>query len=105
MAGIQAGKVTKAELVDSIYERIGMERYEIKRVAELFCDEIKSALIHGKTIELRGFGTFEIRLRKGRHGARNPKTGEKVDVPMHGVAAFKAGKEIKEALWNYKGEE
>jgi nucleoid DNA-binding protein len=45
----------------------------------------------GKTVELRGFGTFEVKKRKGRKRARNPKTGENVAVKDHGVATFRPG--------------
>ena len=54
----------------------------------------------GSTIELRGFGTFEPRLRKGREKARNPKTGEIVSMAPHYVAAFRAGKDLKQALYS-----
>ena len=54
------------------------------------------------TAELRGFGTFEVRVRKGKEKARNPKTGEIVSVDKHGVAVFRAGRELKEELWDKK---
>ena len=62
--------------------------------------EIKKSLENGSTIELRGFGTFEPRLRKGREKAHNPKTGEILSVAPHYVAAFRAGQDLKKALWN-----
>ena len=54
----------------------------------------------GNTIELRGFGTFEPRLRKGRSKARNPKTGALLTVAPHYVAAFRSGQELKKSLWD-----
>lgn len=63
---------------------------------------MKRALVEGKTVELRGFGTFEIRVRKGRERARNPKTGEIVKVEDHGVAVFRPGKELKDSVWNVR---
>ena len=51
---------------------------------------------------MRGFGTFELRLRKGREKARNPKTGAPVSVEPHYVAAFRSGQELKNALWELK---
>ncbi|MDR3144948.1 MAG: integration host factor subunit beta, partial [Treponema sp.] len=77
MAG---SKYTKADIVDSVYEKTGMNRKEIRTIVDLFLDEIKDALIKGMIIELRGFGTFEVRIRKGRQKARNPKTGKTVSV-------------------------
>jgi integration host factor subunit beta len=93
-------KYTKAEIVDSIYEKTGMNRKEIRSIVDLFIDEIKDALIKRMVIELRGFGTFEVKIRKGRQKARNPKTGETVTINSHGIAAFRAGRELKRDVWN-----
>jgi integration host factor subunit beta len=97
-------KITKTELVDQIYEKTGITRKDIKTVVDLTFEGVKQALSDGMTIELRGFGTFEIRRRKGRSVARNPKTGEPVSVTRHGIAAFRAGRELKQAVWNLKDE-
>ncbi len=97
MAG---SKLTKADIIDSIYQKTGVNRKEIHSVIDLFIEEIKAALSDGRIVELRGFGTFEIRVRKGRKKARNPKTGEPVSVGAHGVAAFRPGKELKQDVWN-----
>jgi integration host factor subunit beta len=93
-------KVTKADIIDSIYEKTGMNRKEIRSIVDLFINDIKDALIEKRIIELRGFGTFEIRVRKGRQRARNPKTGESVSVTSHGIAAFRPGRELKQDVWN-----
>jgi integration host factor subunit beta len=93
-------KVTKADIIDSIYEKTGMNRKEIRSVVDLFIDDIKDALIRQRIIELRGFGTFETRIRKGRQMARNPRTGESVSVTSHGIAAFRPGRELKQDVWN-----
>jgi integration host factor subunit beta len=93
------GKVTKADIIDAIYQKKGIARKDIKTVVDSFLDEIKSSLIGNHIIELRGFGTFEIRIRKGRQKARNPKTGESVSVNSHGVALFRSGKELKQDVW------
>ena len=63
-------------------------------------DEIRGSLVEQMVIELRGFGTFEVRIRKGRQKARNPKTGEQVSVTSHGIAAFRPGRELKQNVWN-----
>ena len=93
-------KVTKNELVDAIYKSTDMEKKEIAKVIDLFLQNAREALEKGNTIELRGFGTFEPRLRKGRSVARNPRTGEKLSVESHYVAAFRAGQQLKNNLWN-----
>ncbi|MDR2184408.1 MAG: HU family DNA-binding protein [Treponema sp.] len=96
-------KFTKADIVDSMYQKTGMSRKEIRAIIDLFIDEIKDALIKSMIIELRGFGTFEVRLRKGRQRARNPKTGDPVSVTSHGIAAFRPGRELKQDVWNLGG--
>ncbi|HNQ97599.1 MAG: integration host factor subunit beta [Spirochaetales bacterium] len=93
-------KRTKSDLVDRIYEKSGQDLKDIRAVVDLFLDEVKTALEEGRSVELRGFGTFEIRERKGRQKARNPKTGEIVSVQDHAVVAFRSGKELKNNVWN-----
>ena len=93
-------KITKFEIIDLVYEKTGINRKDIKTTLDLALEGMKDALTQGALIELRGFGTFEIRIRKGRQKARNPKTGESVSVSSHGIAAFRAGKELRQAVWN-----
>ncbi|MDR0475792.1 MAG: integration host factor subunit beta [Treponema sp.] len=95
-------KYTKADIIDSIYEKTGSDRKEIQSIVELFLDDIKAALVDRKVIEIRGFGTFEIRIRKGRQKARNPRTGESLSVNSHGVAFFRAGRDLRKDVWNPK---
>lgn len=93
-------KVTKFDLVEAVYLDTKYEKKVVQAVLETLLDEIKNSLKEGSTIELRGFGTFELRLRKGRSKARNPKTGEQLSVAPHYVAAFRSGQELKNALWD-----
>ena len=72
-------KLTKAQIVESIYEEVPVSKRNIQRVIDLFVDEIKQGLGSNKTVELRGFGTFEIKERKGRR-ARNPRTRSAIPV-------------------------
>lgn len=95
-------KITKNHLVDSIYKSTDVEKKVVQEVIDSFLENVKKSLETGSTIELRGFGTFEPRLRKGRSCARNPKTGETLSVEPHYVAAFRAGQELKEKLWTLK---
>ncbi|HRY81338.1 MAG TPA: HU family DNA-binding protein [Spirochaetia bacterium] len=99
---MMAEKVTKAELIDSLHERLSISRKDIHSLIDGVFEEIKTAILSGRTVELRGFGTFEVRVRKGRKRARNPKTGEPVSVADHGVAAFRPGRDLKKAAWNLK---
>lgn len=95
-------KVTKFDLVESVHSKVNCEKKVVQSVIEALLEEIKNSLKDGSTIELRGFGTFELRLRKGREKARNPKTGAPVSVDPHYVAAFRSGQELKNALWELK---
>ena len=98
-------KLTKAAIIESLHNKIGLSRADIHRVIDELFEEIKDGLKDDRIIELRGFGTFEPRLRKGRSCARNPKTGEQLSVAPHYVAAFRAGQELKKALWSLKDSE
>lgn len=98
---MKSNKVTKYDLVEAVYADTKYEKKLVQTVLESLLDEIKDSIKKGSTIELRGFGTFEPRLRKGREKARNPKTGEIVSVAPHYVAAFRAGQDLKTALWEY----
>lgn len=90
--------MTKNDLVEAVYFKSDCEKYLIQDIIEKFLKEVKKSLENGSTIELRGFGTFEPRLRKGRKVARNPKTGETLSVAPHYVAAFRAGQELRENI-------
>jgi integration host factor subunit beta len=94
-----AKKITKADIIDALYEKTGMSRIEIRNSIDLFIDEMKDALMRRHVIELRGFGTFEVKVRKARPRARNPKTGEKIIIRSHGTVAFRSGRELKQAVW------
>lgn len=93
-------KVTKFDLVEAVYENTSYDKKVVQTVVDSFLEEVKNSLKDSSTIELRGFGTFELRLRKGKESARNPKTGDKVSVAPHYVAAFRSGQELKNSLWN-----
>ena len=91
-------KLTKIDLVESVYLNTKIEKQDAQKVIDNLLEQLKSSMSDGKTIELRGFGTFEKRLRKGRAKARNPKTGEIVSVEPHYVAVFRPGRELKNAI-------
>lgn len=100
-----AKKITKADIIDALYEKTRMNRREIRSSVDLFIEEIKSALLQRKVIELRGFGTFEIKIRKARPRARNPKTGESVAVSSRGTVSFRSGRELKRQIWAVNNDE
>ena len=93
-------KITKAELVEEIHERTQFNRKDIKLVIDEYIRGVKEALYDRQTVELRGFGTFSIKTRKGRDKVRNPKTGEALpSTEEHGVVVFRPGKEFKKRAW------
>ena len=97
---VKKNKLTKAETINIIHDRTGFRPAEIGSVINELFAVISEGLAEGRTAEFRGFGTFELKTRKGRAAARNPKTGEKVAVAPHNVAVFRPGQELKEAVWN-----
>ena len=94
-----SGKFTKADIIDALYDKTGMSRTEIRNVVDLVINKMKEALEQQQIIELRGFGTFEVKIRKARQRARNPRTGENIVVNSHGVVTFRSGRELKQAVW------
>jgi integration host factor subunit alpha len=91
---IRREELTKAEIVEQISEKLGLTKKDIARVVDLFFEIVKQGLKKEEHIELRGFGTFEVKTREERE-ARNPKTGESVVVPKRRVPYFRPGKELK----------
>jgi nucleoid DNA-binding protein len=89
--------VTKKEIVKQISDRIGLTQLKTKEIVQQTFDAIVDTLISEKRIELRNFGVFEVKQRKARK-ARNPRTGDKVDVPPKFVVTFKPGKEMEERV-------
>jgi nucleoid DNA-binding protein len=89
--------VTKKEIVKQISDRIGLTQLKTKEIVQQTFDAIVETLISERRIELRNFGVFEVKERKPRK-ARNPRTGDKVDVPAKFVVTFKPGKEMEERV-------
>lgn len=93
--------VTKKDLVDRIADKTTSKRVIVKRVIQLFLDEIVRELGNGNRLEFRDFGVFEIRSRAARV-AQNPKTMEKVYVPSKRTVKFKVGRLMKQRLFSDK---
>ena len=91
------GGMTKAELVEEVSGKTGLPKKQAEIVVNTVFESIVETLKTGEKIELRGFGSFRIRKRGSRVG-RNPKTGDKVEVPPKRIPYFKPGKELKELL-------
>ena len=89
--------MTKKEIVRSISEEIGLTQLKTKEIVQKTFDAIVETLVTEGRIELRNFGVFEVKKRAARR-ARNPRTGEKVDVAEKYVVTFKPGKEMEKRV-------
>jgi integration host factor subunit beta len=89
--------MTKAELVEEVARSTELTKKHAEIIVNTVFESIVDSLKSGEKIELRGFGSFRIRQRDARIG-RNPKTGEKVDVPAKSIPYFKPGKDLREML-------
>ncbi|MBT6717492.1 MAG: integration host factor subunit beta [Nitrospina sp.] len=96
--------MTKAELVEKVANQINLTKKQTEVVVNTVFSSITDSLAEGKKVELRGFGSFRIRQRNARVG-RNPKSGQKVDVPSKKVPFFKAGKELRELVDEHEAQE
>ncbi len=89
--------MTKKEIVKTISEEIGLTQLKTKEIVQKTFNAIVDTLVEDRRIELRNFGVFEVKKRAARK-ARNPRTGENVDVPEKYVVTFKPGKEMEERV-------
>ncbi len=86
--------MTKAELVDVISWQTGVSKKDTGSIVNLILDNISDSLVRGDKVELRGFGSFKVKTRRARL-ARNPRTGESVQVPAKRVPFFKTSNDLK----------
>lgn len=94
--------MTKKEIVKQISDDTGLTQLKTKEIVQKTFDAIMETLLEEGRIELRNFGVFEVKRRKARK-ARNPRTGERVDVGPKSVVTFKPGKEMEEKIRNLDG--
>ncbi|TDI78405.1 MAG: integration host factor subunit alpha [Betaproteobacteria bacterium] len=86
--------LTKAELADLLFEKVGLNKREAKDMVDAFYEEVRTALQNGNRVKLSGFGNFQLRDKPQRPG-RNPKTGEKVQITARRVVTFHASQKLK----------
>ncbi|GAB4058809.1 hypothetical protein GCM10028811_10680 [Uliginosibacterium sediminicola] len=89
--------LTKAELADLLFDKVGLNKREAKDMVECFFDEIRNALSQGDDVKLSGFGNFQLRDKPQRPG-RNPKTGEEIPITARRVVTFHASQKLKAAV-------
>lgn len=86
--------LTKAEMAEHLFEKLGMNKRDAKDLVELFFDEVRDALHEGEQVKLSGFGNFDLREKNERPG-RNPKTGEDIPIKARRVVTFRPGQKLK----------
>jgi nucleoid DNA-binding protein len=93
--------VTKKNLAKAIAEEMALTQTQVMEIVQRVLDGITQTLVREGRIELRNFGVFEVKKRRPRQ-ARNPRTGEKVDVPEKVVVTFKAGRKMEQRIGQLK---
>ena len=91
--------LTKAEIAETLYDELGLNKREAKEFVEIFFNEISDTLVSGLDVKISGFGNFILRDKKERPG-RNPKTGENVIISSRRVVTFRAGQKLKARVEN-----
>jgi integration host factor subunit alpha len=94
--------LTKAGMVEHLFDEIGLNKREAKELVEMFFEEIRTALEEGQNIKLSGFGNFMLRDKAARPG-RNPKSGETIPVSARRVVTFRPGQKLKQRVEKYAG--
>ncbi|KEY90660.1 integration host factor subunit alpha [Candidatus Photodesmus katoptron] len=93
--------LTKAELSENLFEKIGYTKRDAKEIVEIFFEEIRKALENGEQVKLSGFGNLELRNKSERPG-RNPKTGEDIPISARRVVTFRPGQKLRSRVENIK---
>lgn len=86
--------LTKAEISEYLFEKVGLSKADSKALVEDFFEKIRETLENGEQVKLSGFGNFELREKKSRPG-RNPKTGEDIPISARRVVTFRPGQKLK----------
>ncbi|HMK48858.1 MAG TPA: integration host factor subunit alpha [Thermodesulfovibrionales bacterium] len=89
--------MTKADLVEKIFEKIGLSKKEAQEIIEILFDTMKQTFIEGESVKISGFGTFNVRQKMSRRG-RNPKTGDDLEITPRRVITFRASNQLKSVM-------
>lgn len=89
--------MTKAELADKVYEKVGLPKKEAAEIIETLFNSMKNVLSEGESIKIAGFGTFLVRKKSARKG-RNPKTGLEIQISQRKVVTFKPSLQFKSLI-------
>ena len=91
--------LTKADLSEILFDRLGLSKFEAKLMVDAFFEEIRNALENGNNVNLSKFGNFELRNKSERPG-RNPKTGEEIPIKARRVVTFHPSQKLKSSVDN-----
>ena len=94
LPSLETPTLTKADLAELLFERLGLNKRESKDLVEAFFDSVHGALVQGTDVKLSGFGNFTIRRKASRPG-RNPRTGEAIPIAARNVVTFHASHKLK----------
>ena len=94
--------LTKAEVAEHLFEKVGLSKRDAKERGELGCEEIRETLESGDQVKLSGFGNFDLREKSERPG-RNPKTGEDIPISARKVVTFRPGQKLKSRVEDGNG--
>ena len=94
---LETPTLTKAELADLLFERLGLNKRESKDMVDAFFDLMMQSLVDGQDVKISGFGNFQIRTKAPRPG-RNPRTGELIPIDARRVVTFHASTKLKEQI-------
>ncbi len=89
--------MTKADIIEGVYEKVGFSKKESAEIVELVFDTFKETLERGDKIKISGFGNFQVRQKKARVG-RNPQTGKEIEISARRVLTFRPSQVLKSAL-------
>lgn len=89
--------MTKADLVDKIFEKIGLSKKEAQEIIEILFETMRQTFVEGESVKISGFGTFNVRNKVARRG-RNPKTGDELEISPRKVISFRASNQLKDVL-------
>ncbi|MEW6991475.1 integration host factor subunit alpha [Colwelliaceae bacterium 6441] len=94
--------LTKAEVAEHLFEKVGLSKRDAKDMVEVFFEEIRETLESGEQVKLSGFGNFDLRVKSERPG-RNPKTGEDIPISARKVVTFRPGQKLKSRVEDGNG--
>ena len=94
--------LTKADMAESLFNELGLNKREARELVELFFEELRASLASGEQVKLSGFGNFDLRDKNQRPG-RNPKTGKEIPITARRVVTFRPGQNLKTRVEAYAG--